>query len=69
MERETLEKIAREKALDQTYGGMFEADYDCFSMFADSDKDYVNTYNEILEGLLEEYAEREDDFLDYDGEW
>lgn len=60
VDREELERRAREMALNYCYGGMYDSDFDCFAMCADSDQDYINAYNDILESLLAENEEFED---------
>jgi len=61
MEDDTLDivkRIAREKALNECYYNVYECevDADCFALFADSDIQFLETYNRLLREVSEQFG-------------
>jgi hypothetical protein len=60
MDKETEENL-KEEAYDQALKEIYynnydcEADADCFAFFADSDPEFLERYNKLLEEKIEEY--------------
>jgi len=60
MDKETEENLKEEvydQALKEIYYNNYdcEADADCFAFFADSDPEFLERYNKLLEEKIEEY--------------
>jgi len=54
---ESLKKEAYNQALKEIYYNNYdcEADADCFAFFADSDPEFLERYNKLLEEKIEEH--------------